>query len=72
MDAHSSMAPDPTSDFSNVRVCSALILYVLWTLRGYGDNEQYSISKSIKQYKIGAEQTRTSKTSEVGSGALAE
>ena len=28
--------------------------------------------KSIKQYKIGAEQTWTSKTSEIGSGAMEE
>ena len=39
---------------------------------GYEDNKQYSISKSIKHYKIVAEQTRTSETSEVGSGAMEE
>ena len=37
---------------------------------GYGDYEQYSISKSIKQYKIRAEGTLTPETSEVGSGAM--
>ena len=36
----------------------------------YGDNDQNSISKSIKQYKIRAEQTRTSETSEMGLGTM--
>ena len=45
-----------------------------WThfLNIYGGNEQYSSSKSIKQYQIEAEQTQTSKSSEMRSGTMEE